>query len=112
MTDPIHANPLPGSGETPLYTPTDDEKTLAILSHVLALFFGLFAPLVIYLIKKDESAFVKEHALESLNFQITMTIIAIVLVLTIVGILLIWVLWILLLVFIIMASVKASEKKT
>lgn len=110
MTDST-SNPMLGTSQTPVYTPTDDKQVLALLSHLLALFFWIFPPLIIYLIKKDESAFVREHAKESLNFQITMAIIAIVLALTIVGILLLWVVGILVLVFVIVATVKASDKK-
>lgn len=105
------SNPMPGASELPAYIPTDDERVLALLSHLLTLFFWLFPPLIIYLLKKDESAFVRENAKESLNFQITMAIIAIVLCLTIVGILLLWVLGIVVLIFVIVATVKASDKK-
>jgi len=104
-------NSFLGSEETPVSTPTSDERTLAILCHVLTLFFWLFPPLIIYLIKKNESAFVAAHARESLNFQITMSIIAIVLCLTIVGILLLWVVGIVMLVLVIVATIKASENK-
>ena len=104
-------NSILGSEETPVSTPGSDERTLAILCHVLTLFFWLFPPLIIYLVKKNESAFVAAHARESLNFQITMTIIAIVLCLTIVGILLLWVLGIIVLVLVIVATIKASENK-
>jgi hypothetical protein len=31
---------------------------------------GLFAPLLVLLVKGNESAFVREHSVESLNFQI------------------------------------------
>src|SRR5215213_2574592 len=69
--------------QQPVYTPTSDERTMAILSHVLCLVVWLFAPLVIYLVKKDESAFVAAHAKEALNFQITLTIIVIVCIISI-----------------------------
>lgn len=111
MTSTNPSNTFLGTDQTPSYTPTSDERTLAILSHVLTIFFWLFPPLIIYLIKKNESQFVAEHAKESLNFQITVSIIGIVLVLTVVGILLLWVLGILVLVLVIIATVKASESK-
>jgi uncharacterized Tic20 family protein len=38
-----------------LMTPTSDEKTFALLSHILTLVAPILAPLIIYLIKKDES---------------------------------------------------------
>jgi uncharacterized Tic20 family protein len=112
MTNSIHSDPVlgPGTGTTP-YTPTSDERTLAILCHVLGIFFWIFPPLIIYLIKKDESAYVKQHAMEALNFQITISIVSIVLALTIIGILLIWVVWIAALVFMIIASINASDNK-
>src|SRR5688500_14430185 len=110
MTSSIHSDPLPGS-EAPKYTPTNDERTLAILCHVLTIFFWIFPPLIIYLIKKDESKFIAEHAKESLNFQITFGIVAIALIITIIGILLLWILGIVVLVLVIIASIKASENK-
>ncbi len=100
-----------GTDAEPLIIPTSDEKTMAILSHVLTVVAGFLAPLIIYLIKKDESAFVREHAKESLNFQITAFIIMIGLAITVIGILLIWVVGILALVFVILATIKASEGK-
>lgn len=100
-----------GTETDPVIVPTSDEKTMALLSHVLTFVAGFIAPLIIYLIKKDESAFVTEHAKESLNFQITIFLIIIVLVVTIIGILLIWLVGIVALIFVIMATIKASEGK-
>jgi uncharacterized protein len=107
-------NPQPeflGHEELPAVAPTSDERTLAILCHILTLFFWLLPPLIIYLIKKDESAYVASHAKESLNFQITLSIAAIILVVTIVGILLLWVLGLIALVLVIVATVKAADSK-
>ena len=47
------SNSFLGTEETPLAAPTSDERTLAILCHVLTLFFWIFPPLIIYLIKKN-----------------------------------------------------------
>lgn len=52
------------SDQQSVYTPTSDERTLAILAHILTLFFTFFAPLVVYLIKKDDSKYVAEQAKE------------------------------------------------
>ena len=105
------SNSFLGTEETPLSPPTSDERTLAILCHVLALFFWIIPPLIIYLIKKDESAYVTAHARESLNFQLTMSIAGIVLFLTLIGILLLWVLAIIVVVLVIVATIRASENK-
>ena len=69
------------------------------------------APLIIYLVKKDDSQFVAYHAKESLNFQITLFVIVIILVITIIGILLLWVVGLLSLVLVIVATIRASEGK-
>ena len=53
---------------------TQEEKTMAMLAHLLAIPGGFIAPLIIYLIKKDDSAFIKDQAREALNFQITAVI--------------------------------------
>ncbi len=111
MTSSIPSDPVSGPETKPQYTPTSDERTLAILCHVLGIFFWIFPPLIIYLIKKDESAYVKEHAMEALNFQITVSIATVVLAITIIGIVLIWVLWIVAVVFIIIATINASDNK-
>src|SRR6478736_136130 len=100
-----------GTEEQPLTTPTDEERNMAVLSHVLCLLVGFFAPLIIYLVKKDESTFVAAHAKESLNFQITMTLIGIILFLTLVGILLLWLVALVSMVLIIVATIKANDKK-
>jgi len=107
----MDTNDLLGTETTPGYTPSQDEKTMAILSHILTVVVGFLAPLIIYLIKKDESAFVAEHSKESLNFQISLFIIYILLFITIIGILLIWVLMIVNLVVVIVATIRASEGK-
>ena len=104
-------NSLLGTEDQPISTPTSDERTMAILSHILCLVAWLFAPLIIYLVKKDESSYVAAHAKEALNFQITVMIVAIILIITVIGILLLWVLGIISTVLIIIATIKASENK-
>jgi uncharacterized protein len=52
-----------------LPVPTQEERTLALLAHLLQVFTGFIAPLVIYCIKQD-SRFVKFHALQSLIWQL------------------------------------------
>ena len=57
-----------------------EERSMALLAHLGALagtvvgFGHILVPLVVWLVKKDESEFVRRNALESLNFQISMTI--------------------------------------
>ncbi|MDR2625936.1 MAG: DUF4870 domain-containing protein [Zoogloeaceae bacterium] len=53
--------------------PSTDDKNLAMLTHILGIFFGILVPLIIWLMNKDkpEKAFVNDQAKEALNFQIT-----------------------------------------
>jgi uncharacterized protein len=110
MTD-YQSNSFLGKEETPNYMPSSDERILAILSHVLTFVAPLLAPLIIYLVKKDESRFVAFHARESLNFQITIIIICIILALTVIGIFLLWIVGIVSMVLVIIATIRASENK-
>ena len=105
---------LMGQEETPATPPTPDEKTMGILSHILSLVGWFIAPLIIYLVKKDESAYVREQAKESLNFQLTVLICYIVswfLIFIFIGIILIIILGIADLILVILATIKASEGK-
>ena len=75
-------------------------------------FGNIIGPLIIWLIKKDQSAWVDQHGKEALNFQISVAIYAIVagiLTLVVIGILLLIAVGIFSLVMIIIASVKANN---
>lgn len=102
--------------EYPLFTPTSDDRVLAVLAHVLTLIGGFIAPLIIWLIKKDDrnATFVTDSAKESLNFQITVFILCIVsyiLVFVLIGFLLLLALGIADLVLVIVAAVRSNEGK-
>lgn len=69
----------------PSTSPSADEKTWGMLTHLAAL-SGVFTligcvigPLVVWLIKKDTMAFVDDQGKEALNFNITLMLIAVVL---------------------------------
>lgn len=49
--------------------PTHDECTIAFLAHLLQVFTGFIGPLIIFCIKQD-SRFVKFHALQALVWQL------------------------------------------
>lgn len=100
------------SSETQYTNVSSDERTLAILSHVLGIFFWIFPSLIIYLLKKDESKYVAEHSREALNFQISITIFYIIsgiLVLLLIGLLMIWIVYIANIILCIIATIKASD---
>lgn len=91
------------------YKPTSEERTMAILAHLLGLFFSIFGALIIYLIKKDESKYVAAQAKEALNFQLTILIVCVGLAITLIGILLIWIVAIAAFVLSIIGTIKASD---
>ncbi len=102
-----------------MYAVSKDERTWGMLSHLLALsgyigvpFGNILAPLIIWLVKKDQSQFVADQAKESLNFQISLTIYAIIsgiLIFVLIGFVLLGVLWIAGIVFVIIGTVKANN---
>lgn len=105
--------PGPGAGAGP----SSDDKTWALISHIgtfVAAWFamGFLCPLIIMLVKGNDSPFVRRHAVESLNFQISLLIylvVSAVLVLVVVGIFMLIALGIFALIFIILATVAASN---
>jgi hypothetical protein len=107
-----------GQAPTPAgYGPTETERNWAIAAHLgcfLAAYvaLGLLAPLAVLLFKGGSSAFVRRHAVESLNFQITALIYAavcVLLILLLIGFALLFALGAFYLVVVIVASVKASR---
>jgi len=85
---------------------------LAALSGFIIPFGHIIGPLVIWLMKKDESEFVDDQGKESLNFQISVTIylvIAAILILIVIGIFLMAAIGVFVLVMVVIASVKASS---
>jgi uncharacterized Tic20 family protein len=68
---------LPSDG-----TPTKNECTWAMMAHLSAIlaailtgfFGGWIGPLIVWLVKREESRFVGEQAREALNFQVTLMI--------------------------------------
>ena len=55
-------------------SPSKDARTMAMLAHLLGIVLGFLGPLIIWLIKKDEDAFIDDQGKEALNFQITVLI--------------------------------------
>jgi uncharacterized protein len=51
-----------------------DDRTWAMLGYLLTFVGGFIAPLIVYLVKKDQSPFVRHHAAQALNLAITSTI--------------------------------------
>jgi uncharacterized Tic20 family protein len=77
----------------PAYAPNSDEKLFALLVHLLpailhtALVPPVVVPIIVIATKGAESRWVKAHAFEALNFQLTIIIFSVVgVVLSVVGV--------------------------
>lgn len=92
---------------------TQDDKTLGIVMHLLCLVgFPVIGPLIIWLMKKDQSPYLDAQGRELLNFQISYFIYALIsmaLVAVLIGIPLLFAIAIASLVFTIIGIVKASD---
>ncbi|WP_414430053.1 DUF4870 domain-containing protein [Alcanivorax sp. IL3] len=97
--------------------PKQEERSLGLACHLLALaglvvpFGNILGPLIMWLVKKDDSAFVDDQGKEALNFNITISIagfIAFLLMFVVIGGLLLPIIGIFWLVMTIIAAVKAN----
>ncbi|HBX82194.1 MAG TPA: DUF4870 domain-containing protein [Propionibacteriaceae bacterium] len=89
-----------------------EETTWASMSHWLGILIGFLGPLIIMLVKGDQSPRVKAAAVESLNFQITLMIgyfAAFVLSFVIIGVFLFPVLFILQILFPILGALSENK---
>lgn len=112
--------PYPGQHPgQPMLSPAD-ERTWSCAAHWSALVASLvglsfLGPLIVMLTKGNESATVRAHAVESLNFQLSIliyTIVSAVMILVLIGILLLLAVMIAWLVLTIMATIKVSNGET
>ena len=94
-----------------------EERSLGLACHLLAFvgmvfpFCNILLPLVIWMVKKDDSAFVDDQGKEALNFNITISIagfVAFLLTFVVIGAILLPIIGIFWLVMTIVAAVKAN----
>lgn len=91
---------------------TENEKNAVFFVHFLSIFVGFLSPLLFWLLKKDESTFIRRHSRNALNFQISMFIymtIATVLVVFLVGLLILPILSLLNFVFCLVGAIKGYK---
>jgi len=91
-----------------------EERLFATGIYVLSLFFPVVAPLIIWLLKKEESSFIDYHGKEYFNLLISYTIyffISGLLAIILIGFVVMAVLGVMLFVFTIIAAIKAYEGK-
>ncbi|HJU98446.1 MAG TPA: DUF4870 domain-containing protein [Jiangellaceae bacterium] len=96
---------------------TDEDRNWAVGAHLSAFLaayiaLGFIGPLVVMLIRGDRSPYVRAHAVEALNFNLTVLIyvvICVVLALLLIGFLLLAGLAVLYLVTVISGAIAASQ---
>jgi len=108
-----YASVPPVAGQVP-----KDIRNMAMLCHLSA-FAGYFipfghilGPLVVWLLKREESAFIDAHGKEALNFQISVTIYAVIsaiLILVVIGFLLLPILLVFEIIVVIIAAIRANN---
>ena len=104
------ATPEPApTGET--VKGVSQERTLALLAHLLGIVAGWVAPLIIYLVVNND-AYTKTQARESLNFQITLLIgyvIGGILSMVLIGFLVALAVWVYGLIMVIIAAMAVNK---
>ena len=106
----------PGSSQIDGSTP--EERQWSMICHISAMLMyvtvigGFIAPLVIWLLKREEMPLVNDQGKETLNFQITILlalVASVILMLVLIGWLLFWGVLLFHFIATIVAAVKSSE---
>ena len=105
----MQSSPYTGSGNI-----SQDDKNIAMLAHLLSVFFGFLPPLVLWLLHKDKVGkdFVNDQTKEALNFQITVVLAVFVscaLMIVGIGFLLFGLVWVANFVLCLVAALAASK---
>ncbi|GAA0910128.1 DUF4870 domain-containing protein [Luteibacter anthropi] len=113
-SDQYPPSPPPYDPAPPPPVTSNDDKNLAMLTHLSGIIFSIIVPLIVWLIHKDRSdkTYLVAEAKEALNFQITVLIgfmICWVLTFLLIGAILSPLLWLANLIFCIIAAVKVSS---
>lgn len=113
-SDQYPPSPPPYDPAPPPLVTSNDDKNLAMLTHLSGIIFSIIVPLIVWLIHKDRSdkTYLVAEAKEALNFQITVLIgfmICWVLTFLLIGAILSPLLWLANLIFCIIAAVKVSS---
>ena len=101
----------PPPGGRPVPTGPED-TTWAVLAHVLGIFFSIIPPLVVLLARGKSSAFVRDQAVEALNFQITVLlayIVSAILIILVIGLIMIFFVGVASLILAVLAGISAGR---
>ena len=94
---------------------SSDDRNIATVTHLGGTVFSFIPGLLVWILKKDDSAYVADQAKEALNFQITVLIaqfIAGILAVILIGFLFMGIIWLMNVVFCIIAAIATSKGET
>jgi uncharacterized Tic20 family protein len=95
--------------------PSNDDKNIATITHLGGTVFSFVPALIVWILKKDDSAFIADQAKEALNFQITMILAqftAWILAWILIGFFFMFIFWVFNIVFCIIAAISTSKGET
>src|SRR5687767_14147476 len=95
-----------------LNTSSNDEKNIATFTHLGGTVFSFIPALIVWILKKDDSAYIAAQAKEALNFQITVLIaqfIAGILAFILIGFVFMGIIWLANIVLCIIAAISTSK---
>jgi uncharacterized Tic20 family protein len=113
--NPMSQTPPPGYGQQPGYVQplgAEEERLWSLLCHLSFFALGIILPIIIMLTLGNRSQYVRHHAVEALNFHITVWIagfVAGLLILVLIGLALLPIVLVTGAVFAIMAAVQAYQ---
>ena len=93
-------------------TPSSDDKNIATVTHLGGTVFSFIPGLLVWILKKDDNAYIADQAKEALNFQITVLIasfVASILIWLLIGFILLPIIWVVNIVFCIIAAIASSK---
>jgi uncharacterized protein len=107
--DNVTAPPPQPSGDAP-----QEDRTIALITHLSGIIAGFIVPLIIWLINKDkpEKSWLTDQSKEALNFQITLLIVyvvGVILSVILIGALINLIAWIACIVLSIIAGLAANK---
>lgn len=101
------------TAETNLITvPNADDKNIATITHLAGTVFSFVPALLIWALKKDDSAYISNQAKEALNFQITVLMaqfVAGILAFILIGFVFMLIIWLANVVLCIIAAISTSK---
>ncbi|CAG9609875.1 DUF4870 domain-containing protein [Pseudoneobacillus rhizosphaerae] len=93
---------------------SNEDRLIAAAIYVVSFFTALIGPLVIWVVKKNDSNFIDYHGREYLNFFISYciySIISFILTIVFIGFIMLAIIGVLAFIFTIIAAIKAYEGK-